>query len=218
MSITKEEIARFDFNREGIVSKILNNDNDRDLIVNWVITDSNIMVYYQCFYVLQDATKSEPKLFIKYWDDFFNLTNHKNSYHRDIGYTIISNIIFADSNNRFDSISDKYLDGIYDRKFKTAVSCISNLKKIVEVRNDLAGFVFDNLIEHDKSSIFPLKQEEYIFGEIAKVFDSILDLLELEKSNEAVKYIYNNAKSKSPKTRTICKEILKRRNITIAST
>jgi len=218
MSISKEDIAKFDFDREGIVNRILNDDNDRDLVVKWITTDKNIMVYYQCFYIIQDATKSEPKLFIKYWDDFVNLINHKNSYHRDIGYTIISNIIRADSKKRFSKICDEYLKGIYDCKFKTAVSCISNLKRIVEVRNDMADFVFDNLIDHDKKTVFPQKQEEYIFGEISKVFDAMLELLGLEKRNKAINFIYNNAKSKSPKTRKICKEIIKRRNITIAST
>ena len=159
MTITKDEILKIDFDRKNQVRKVLKNTDDRDLVVTWITTDPNIIIYYQCFYILQDATEIDPEKFIKYWNDFVKLIDHENSYHRDIGYTIIGNLVKADSNKKLDIIINKYFEGIYDNKFKTAVSCINNLKKIAGARIDMVNTTFDKQIIHKKRANYPMKQD-----------------------------------------------------------
>ena len=216
--ILVNEIAKFDFNREELVNRILEDQIDRDFVLNQILTNDDIMVYYQCFYLLQDATEMKPLLFYKYWNNIVELLYHKNSYHRDIAVTLLANLVIVDCENRFDEVLSDYLKILYDDKFKTAVSCIRCFKKILPIRIDLIGIVFKNLIEHYKKTNYSEKQEEYISGEISSLFDQVFDNLDTSQKTVAVDFICNGIKSKSPKTKKICKEIIKKRNITIAST
>ena len=58
----------------------------RDNLVQWMLNNQKIMVYYHSFYILAKASQREPELFYHYWDDFISLLNHSNSYHRDFGW------------------------------------------------------------------------------------------------------------------------------------
>jgi len=213
MSITKAEIANPDFNREALVNQILNNQSDREWVVEWLTTDPNIMVYYHCYYILMDATPGHPEKFIEYWDQFAGLMTHPNSYHRDIAFTLLANLIPADAEQRFDAIAPVYFKGIHDTKFMTGANCIASLGKIARSRIDQIEPIFNYLISHREKTHYTDKQEAYVHGEIAKVFDEILDGLNDINRRQAIEFITGSMQSKSPRTRKICREIAKRRNL-----
>jgi hypothetical protein len=216
--ISVDEIAKFDFDRKDLVRRIMENEQDRLFVIDQILSNPQIMVYYQCFYLLQDATEQCPQLFYGHWTRISTLLYHKNSYHRDIAITLLANLIVVDENNNFDGIYNDYLNILFDPKFKTAVSCINNLRKILVIRHDKIPLVFNVLLEHKDKSKFSEKQEEYIHGEICLLFDLIIEQLNIQDRNQAQDFIFHGVNSKSPKTRKICKAIVKRRNLTTGST
>lgn len=213
MNITKEEIAQVDFDKATLVKQVLEYQTERNFVITCLTTDPNIMVYYHCYYILDEATRIQPELFIRYWDDLVRLLSHPNSYHRDIGLTLLANLTPADQQHLFDHIFDLYLDHIHDKKFKTGVSCIIHLGKILETRRDLWQVVFPHLLGHRKQSPYSEKQEEYINGEIITIFNHFLDLLEPVDQEKALRFIQNCHDSKSPRTRKIAKNIIKNRGL-----
>ncbi len=211
--VSGDEVAKKDFDRNGIVKRILENEEARDCIISLLRNDHNIMVYYHCYYILQDATSIEPKKFMKYWSTFSELLKHKNSYHRDIATTLLANIISADVNNGFDEIISDYLRIAYDEKYMTGACCVRNLGKILCTRNDKTEYVFNFLIKHEEHSKYSEKQEELLKCEIVAIFDQIFERLSMENKERAAMFIRRCSKSISPKTRKISNEIMKKRKL-----
>ena len=110
---------------------VINEEPIRREIINQVLNNTHIMVYYHSYNILAKASELKPELFYKYWDDFASLLNHKNSYHRDFGLTLIANLTKVDFENKFSSVSEDYFKHINDTKFMTARHCIQNTAKIL---------------------------------------------------------------------------------------
>ncbi len=72
------------------------------------------MVYYHCYYVISKASEEKPELFYDYWNEFVLLLDHQNSYHRDIGLTIIANLTKIDTDDKFSVIYEKYIEHFND--------------------------------------------------------------------------------------------------------
>ena len=150
------EISNENVDIEKYVEIVLKNDEIREELVNQMITHKHIMVYYHCYYILDIASSRNPALFYNDWEKFEKLLDHKNSYHRTIGFVMISNIIEADSEKFFDKISDKYFMFINDEKITTARDCVVCTRKILRQRPDYIDEVIKLYLNsnHEPSS-FP---------------------------------------------------------------
>lgn len=189
-----------DFANRVIADEVL-----RDEIVKELLTNKDIMVYYHCYYIVSRASEIRADLFYKYWDDFVVLLDHKNSYHRDIGLTVIANLVSVDEKHCFDHIFEDYLSHIDDEKFMTAQCFVKNLRKVVENREDLRVKVIGTLLEIDKKSSYPVKQRELLKYDILEIFDMIY--IESDLKERINYFIINALDSISPKTRKKAKEL-----------
>lgn len=115
----------------------------RDFIIDQMLNNPKIMVYYHSYYILSHASEINPEQFYEYWDDFVSLLDHKNSYHRDCGLTLIANLTEVDIENRFLSIFDDYFKHINDAKFMAADCCVGNTVRILANKEELR----DNIIK-----------------------------------------------------------------------
>ena len=101
-----------------------------------MLTNSAIMVYYHCFYIVEKASQERPKLLYSFWGEIAKLLQHENSYHRDFALDIIGNLTIVDLENRFLEIRDEYFSIINDEKFMTGIYCVKNLLKIYQNKPD----------------------------------------------------------------------------------
>ncbi len=102
------KIADKNFNKDEFVEIVINDKASRDEIVNQMLNNKDIMIYYHSYYVISRASELEPELFYRYWDSFVSLLDHDNSYHRDFGLDLIANLSEVDIDNKFLSISNEY--------------------------------------------------------------------------------------------------------------
>ena len=188
-------------------AKIVTNDNKlRDEIIYLMMNDPNIMVYYHSYYVVSKASEIRPELFYGYWNDFASLLQHKNSYHRNFGLTLIANLTEVDREDKFSKIFDDYFKCIDDVKFMTAEHCIQNIKKILVNKEELREDIINILLDVDEVCNFPQKQKALLKSEIIKVFDGSYKKIEnKEKLNEFVKAEIGSI---SPKTRKLAREFV----------
>ncbi len=77
-NIILKEISQKDFDRDYFVKLINSDSNIRELIINELFSNTNIMIYYHCYYVVSDASKKVPILYYNYWDKFVKLLDHDN--------------------------------------------------------------------------------------------------------------------------------------------
>jgi len=207
-----QKIAEKDFDLLFFVKKTLQEKSVRDEIVVQMINNPDIMVYYHCFYVLEEAISRNPELFYPYWTEISILLYHPNSYHRDFALTLLAGLISVDDVKCFEEIGDKYFSLLYDPKLTTALCCLRGLGKILYSRPDLLPRVMTLLMQHEKTSFYPPKQEA--------LFNA--DVLLLIKKNFSIEtippvlltFIERQKTSLSPKTRKLANMLLKELSVT----
>lgn len=185
---------------------VINNEPIRDKIINHMVNNKNILVYYHSYQILAKASELEPELFYKYWDDFASLLNHNNSYHRDFGLTLIANLTKVDKENRFSSIYDDYFKCINDAKFMTARRCIQNTTRILANKNELKEDILNILLNIDKLCNFPQKQKALLKSDVIEVFNGFYR--QINDKERVNKFVNVELDSISPKTKKMAREFI----------
>lgn len=206
---TKEiilDIAGKNFDKSKYVEQILYDEDLRDLIIDQMISHKNIMVYYHCYEIVSEASLFKPQLFYKYWNVFRNLLHHKNSYHRDIGLTVIANLSKSDEKNLIIELIDEYLEHAHDEKFMTSRCCVKNSSKIMLNNPALMDKIIVYFINLTNNSNYPPKQKELLISDIIEAYDAIYE--KCDNKVELMNFVRDKTTSASPKTRKKAKEFI----------
>lgn len=200
------KIADKNLDIDEFVEIIINDKFIRDEIVNQMLNNKDIMVYYHSYYIISKASELKPELFYKYWDEFALLLNHENSYHRDFGLTLTANLTRVDKENKFSYVFEDYFKHLNDTKFMTARHCIGNMAKIIANKQDLKEDIINMLLDIDTLSGFPQKQKSLLKSDVIKVFDEFYE--QINDKERVNKFIKLELESISPKTRKAAKDFL----------
>ena len=190
------------------VNIVLKEKQTLDDVVELTLNHPHIMVYYHGYYILDKATEINPKKFYKYWDDFAKLLKHKNTYHRQIGIVILSNLSKVDKDNKFSEIIDDYMQCLYDKMILIGVFCVRYLKAIIRNKPEYQNQIINELLEHRKKTSFKEKQEALLEYEILEIFED--NYAKLENKDKITEFIKDRQNSISPKTKKKSKEIMKK--------
>jgi hypothetical protein len=194
-----QEISVKDVNVDKFVQLAISDDHTRGEIMNQLMTNPDIMVYYHCYYVVSKASAERPELFYQYWPEITSLLKHKNSYHRDIALTIIANLTQVDRDNLFSKIYPDYFEHINDSKFMTGQCCIRNSIKIIKHKPELQNKIVSLLLDVDNQCTYPEKQKELLKSDILEILDDVYEKVsDIKGVNEFIK---DGISSISPKTK-----------------
>jgi len=201
-----EQIAEKDFDVNAFVELAIKNEYARNEIVRQMLTNSAIMIYYHCYYIVDKASQERPEIFYSYWGEIAELLHHKNSYHRDFALEIIGNLTIVDQENRFAEIKDEYFSIINDEKFMTGNCCVKNLLKIYRHKPDQWGRIIELLLDIDSRCDYTEKQKGVLKADVLEIFDEIYE--EVPERNRINEFIRTEANCISPKTRKKAKELI----------
>ena len=190
---------------------VINEEPIRREIINQVLNNTHIMVYYHSYNILAKSSELKPELFYKYWDDFASLLNHKNSYHRDFGLTLIANLTKVDFENKFSSVSEDYFKHINDTKFMTARHCIQNTAKILANKSELTEDILNILLNIDELCNFSEKQKALLKSDVIYVFDEFYE--QMGRKEMINKFVKAELSSISPKTKKRAREFISKYEI-----
>lgn len=191
--------------------KIIKDSKLRKDIINEMLTNDNIMVYYNCYYIINKSSNLKPELFYEYWDVFASLLKHKNSYHRNFGLTLFPNLLLVDKNNYFDLILEDYLSLINDKKYMSAQCLVKNLLRVVKLRPDLVTRIIQLILSIDEISKYKEKQTELLKFDILQIIEYLYKDNNINHNLD--RFIISSSFSLSPKTRKKAKEIICKYNI-----
>jgi hypothetical protein len=203
-----EKIARKDFDVDAFVQLALQNESVREEIVNQMLTNPAIMVYYHCYYVIEKASRKNPELFYPYWDDIAALLHHQNSYHRDFALEIIGNLTKVDQANQFAEVKRNYFDLVNDKKFMTGNCCVRNLLKIYQHKAELRDEIIEILLNIDNRCDYIDKQKAVLKADVLNIFDVIYE--DVGVKEDINQFIRTELKSISPKTRRKAKVLVRK--------
>jgi hypothetical protein len=190
------------------VQLAINDEDVRNEIAHQMLTNSAIMVYYHCYYVVEKASQQQPALFYPYWDEIAALLHHENSYHRDFAVEIIGNLTKADQENRFAQIEDEYFSIVNDEKFMTGNCCVKNLLKIYQHKANQRRRIIETLLDIDNRCDYTEKQKGVLKADVLEIFDQVY--VEVHEQAEINQFIKAEVHSISPKTRQKAKELVKK--------
>ena len=202
------KISDKNVNIDEFVEKVINDEKIRIQVINQMLNNNKIMVYYNCYYIVSKASEIKPELFYEYWNDFAFLLEHKNSYHRDIGLTIIANLTKVDEKDLFSFLYKNYIKLFNDEKFMTSQCFVKNMKKIIKNKSEYEEQIIDLLQDIDKICTYPTKQKELLKSDIIKVFDEIFE--NTKYKDIIIKFVKSQSSSISPKTKKKVREFVKK--------
>ncbi|WP_099203409.1 hypothetical protein [Miniphocaeibacter massiliensis] len=194
-----KEIKKENFDIDFYVKEIQENFDIRNEVISNLLYNKDTMVYYHCYYILDKATKENPVLFYKYWNDFYSLLSYKNYYYRDIGLTLLANLSKIDKENLFDRIKNEYFSHLNEANFEMANNCVKNINIVCKNKSKYLQEVVEIYLNIEKIVDFPEKQRELIKFEIIKFFD--MNYENIEKKEKVIEFIQKATSSISPKTR-----------------
>ncbi len=200
-------------NIDDFVTQVIQDKGLRDEVVCQLVTNSYIMVYYHCYYIVDKASQQRPDLFYPYWNLIAALLGHSNSYHRDIALTIVANLIPVDTQNLFSGIFEDYIRHINDEKFMTGHCCLRNLIKITRFKPEIRDHVLDILLSIDQRCDYPEKQKELLKYDVLEMVDGLYAGMAEKEREKIARFIRTAAGSISPKTRKKAKELVAKFNI-----
>lgn len=203
-----KDIADKNVDIDRYVELVLSNTDIRSTVVDNILNNPSIMVYYHCYNIISKASEKEPSLFYEYWNDFALLLNHRNSYHRDIGLTIIANLTKVDNENLFLFIYDTYIELFNDIKFMTAECFVKNLKKVVVYKPEYEESLVTLLLDVDNRCSYTVKQKELLKSIIIEFFDLVYEKTLYQE--KILSFVNDQVGSISPKTRKIAQNFLKK--------
>lgn len=197
------EIAQKDADIDMFAVRVLEDESLRDLVVRGLLSDENIMIYYHCFYIASKASEENPDAFYGYWDEFAGLLDHRNSYHRDFGLTLLANLAKVDHEEKFSKIFDAYLKRLNDEKFMTAECFVENLKRIIPFKRVYEKKVVELLCNVDSCTAFSEKQTALLKSKIIELFDVVYENSVYKEP--MMVFVKDQITSLSPKTRRAAK-------------
>jgi hypothetical protein len=201
-----ERISDKDADIAAFVKLALEDACIREEIVRLMVTHPHIMVYYHCFYVVDQATSQRPDLFYGFWDTIVPLLCHSNSYHRDFALTILANLAAVDVEDRFERISEAYLTHIRDEKFMTAQCFVKNCAKVIHYKSGLAERTIQTLLDVDQQTAYPDRQKELLKADILGALEA--NLGRTKDFPGVTTFVQACVGSTSPKTRSKAREMI----------
>ncbi len=200
-----QEISAADADISRFVRLAIAEDQTRAEIIHQLTTHPHIMVYYHCYYVADRASQERPDLFYGYWDQMAALLQHKNSYHRDIGLTIIANLTAVDQQARFSTLFDDYFAHLNDVKFMTGQCCLRNSGKIIRHQPRYRPAILTLLLDIDHRCAYPEKQKALLKCDVLDIVDAVY--AETGDRQDLDAFIQACTTSLSPKTKRRAKEM-----------
>lgn len=203
-----QQIALMDADLNAWAEKVNADAMLRDAVIFQMLHHPHIMVYYHCYEVVSIASRQQPELYIRDWDDVAGLLHHPNSYHRNFGLTILANLVCMDKDHRFDLILPEYLSHLNDKKFLTSIYCLQDLGRILQVRKDLAPQVLPILLALKDGVEYKPKQKALMMSDIVDIIET--NFLTVEYLEQVKPFIKEQLESISPKTRNKAKQLMRR--------
>jgi len=192
---------------EPIIKMCLDHGPFRDELVD-NLAEKNETLRYNSFLVLNSIAESQPGLLYHYWDTFVYYLKSEKVLQVLVGIELISRLIAADTDNRFEEIADYYFD-IINRPNVIPIRYLilncwrigkSRPQYILQIRNLI--FSIDGINQEHKG---------LLKGDGILAFAQLWD--QLKDKQEIIDFVKDQLDSESPKTIKEAKKFLKERSI-----
>jgi hypothetical protein len=158
------------------------------------------------FKILMHVSEEQPKVLYSKWDYLADLLDSDNHYQRYISINILANLAVVDTKNKFEKIFDKYFSNIEGDRTMVAGQAALNSGKIAKVKPNLQTKITNRLLNIDKTHRG--KQIDLIKAYVIEAFNEYFE--ESSDKKKILGFVKAQLESKSPKTKKLANEFLKK--------
>jgi len=142
-------------------------ENDIDFLIRKLM-EKEYTIRYNTFLLLQAHSK-ESALVYRHWNELADKLESDNSFQRSIGVMLLADNVRWDSDGKFNSTINRYLNCCSDEKFIVARQAIQGLSKILNASN-----TYDKKIKQHLANLplkkYKKKQQKLLAKDIAQTF------------------------------------------------
>jgi len=191
---------------EGVANKAL---KDKEVLCELLegVLSKKEKIRFNCFNVLLHISEKHPKALYSKWNFFAKLLSSDNTYLKYIAIHIIANLTRIDTKNKFEKIFNKYYKLFDDKSMIPASHVAGNSGKIVRAKPKLQIRITNRLLSIDKTHHHP-ERKDLIKGYAIESLDEYHK--EVKNKKKILEFVKRQLKAKSPKTKKIAKEFLKK--------
>jgi len=158
------------------------------------------------FKVLMYVSEEQPEILYPKYDYLANLLDSDNHFHRYMSINILANLAVIDKENKFEKIFDNYFSNIDGDRTMVAGQAALNSGKIAKATLSIQTKITKRLLNIEKTH--KGKQIDLIKAYVIEAFNKYF--AESSDKNEILDFVKAQLDSKSPKTRKLAKEFLKK--------
>lgn len=200
------ELRKKDADIKSIATKALKDEKLlSELLEN--LTTKRETIRYNSSKVLNSISREHPEVLYSKWDLFVKLLCSDHTYWKCSAIPIIANLTRADTENKIEKIFEKYYGLLNDKSFIPAAWVAAHSGKIARAKPHLQTKITNKLLEIDKTHHNPERQDLIKSG-IIESFDEFFEGIKDKK--KIIEFVKNQLECKSPKTRKLAKEFLKK--------
>jgi hypothetical protein len=189
-----KEIALRAAGRNNLLALILKNTRSK-----------NDTLRYNCYQILLAISSSDPSALYPHWDALTEMLDSPNNFFRYQAIYLIANLLSADTEGRFDQISEKYFGLIHSDSIMIASHLALNAGKIARAKPELRPMITALLLDAGKKS-FGKKNGELLRSYIIEAFGQYAE--NGNGSDPIRAFVSNQLECSSPKTRKTAKSFL----------
>ena len=200
------DLSKKDVSVESIAKEALRDEEVLSELLQGILSKKET-IRYNCFKALLLISEKHPEVLYHKWDFFVELLSSDNAYWKYIAIYIIANLIRIDTKNKFEKIFDKFYHLLNDKSVIPAAHLAGNSGKIAQAKPKLQTKITNKLLAIDETHHDP-ERRDLIKGYAIESFSEYFE--EAKNQDKIIEFVKKQLDCKSPKTRKIAKEFLKK--------
>jgi len=201
-----EELSKKSVNIESVAKRALDDEKALSTLLEG-LTSKNETIRENSFKTLLLISEKHPEVLYPKWDFFVEMIDSDNAYWKYIAIYIIANLTRIDIKNKFEEIFDDFYHLLNDKSMIPAAHLAGNSGKIAQAKPKLQTKITNKLLSMYKTHHVP-ERRDLIKGYAIESFSEYFE--EAENKNKIIDFVKKQLNCKSPKTRKIAKDFLKK--------
>ncbi|MCP8304689.1 MAG: hypothetical protein H3Z50_04370 [archaeon] len=197
------DLGRKEVSVENVAKKALKDEEVLSELLQGILSKKDT-TRYNSFKVLLLLSEEHPEVLYSRWDFFAGLIDSDNSYRKLIAVRIMANLTRTDTKDKFNKIFDKYYN-LFNDSVIVAGHLAANSGRIAKAKLELQTKITYKLLNIDKTD---QKHKDLVKAGAIEAFDEYFE--EARNKKKIIEFVKDQLNSKSPKTRKIAKEFLKK--------
>ena len=201
-----EDLSEKSVNIESVAKRALDDEKALSELLEGIISKKET-IRFNSFKTLLLISEEHPEMLYPKWDFFVELLSSDNTYWKYIAIYIIANLTKIDTKNKFEKIFDKFYHLLNDKSMIPAAHLAGNSGKIAQTKPKLQTKITNKLLSIDKTHHTPERRDlikSYAIESFSEYFE------EAENKDKIIEFVKQQLNCKSPKTRKIAKDFLKK--------